>query len=146
MATGGNALVDADTGLLLATQAPVNSPRLATITNVDLKTVAQTTLYTVPSTSTGCVITDVLLMISDSDAATVGCTAGVGITPSWNEWLAATALTTLTPLYTTQSLNGVAVGRIPKAFGPNDVIKFNVTVGATATALRATIVVLGFNL
>ena len=146
MATGGNALLDADTGLLLAAQAPVNVPRLATITDVDLKTTGQTTLYTVPAASAGCVVTDVMLMISASDTATVGPTVGVGISPNYNEWIAATALTTLTALFKSKSLNLIAVGREPLGFGPTDVIKLNITVGATATSLRGTVVLLGFNL
>lgn len=146
MATGGYALLDATTGLVPSSSLPSDIPKLATIVDVDLKTVAQTTLYTVPAFSSGCVITDVILMISASDTATVGATLNVGMTPSWNEWIGSTALTTLTSLYETQSLNNTATGRTPMAFGPDDVIKLDITVGATATSLRATVVVLGFNL
>lgn len=119
---------------------------LGKVADVDLKTTGQTTLYTVPAASTGCVVTDVMLMISDSDTATIGPTVQVGVTPSFNEWLGSTALTTLTSLYKSKSLNSVATGREPMAFGPTDVIKLDITVGATATSLRATVVILGFNL
>lgn len=140
MATTGNALLG-DDGKVVQSQIA-----LATVTNVNLKTVGQTTLYTVPATSTGCVITDVIVMITDSDTATIGCTAQIGVTPSFNEWLSSLALTTLTGLYKTKSLNNSATGREVTAFGPADVIKFDVTVGATATSLRATIIILGFNI
>lgn len=119
---------------------------LGKVTNVDLKTIAQTTLYTVPAASAGCVVTDVILMITSADAATIGPTLSVGVSPSYNEWLSSTALTTYTGLYTVKMLNLITDDRAPLAFGPTDVIKLNITVGATATALRATIVTLGYNL
>jgi|GEM_PF-3057392 len=137
---------NADSETNIDTLSSMSIGVLATVADVDLKSTGQTILYTVPASSSGCIITDVMLMITASDTATVGPTVEIGISPSYNEWLGSTALTTMTTLFKTKSLNSVATGREPLGFGPNDIIKFDITVGATATSLRATIILLGYNL
>lgn len=120
---------------------------LATVTNFDLKTTGQTTILTIPAYPTAAVITEVTIMITSADAATIGATVGVGaVGDSYLGWCPASALTTMISVGDTVFLSEFAAGTIRKSYIANDVLKIDIRSGATATSLRATILVEGYYL
>lgn len=116
---------------------------LTTVSGINLKTVAATNLYTIPSGTTA-VITEIVLRITTSSGFAVGCTISVGKTASFNEWLVATAMTGLSAVGNFRMLSQSAAGLVYGTFAAAEVIALNVTVGATATTLTGTAEVFGY--
>jgi len=116
---------------------------LASVSGIDLKTAAQTTLYTVPTGKT-CLITEVVLFATAATAVTSAPIIRIGKTAGFNEWL---GLTTLTGLDTTNeflSLSKSANLLIHQSFAAAEVIKIDVGTVATATTLTVKAFVFGF--
>jgi hypothetical protein len=68
--------------------------RLATVTGIDFKTTGQTTLYAVPSNYT-CIVTDIILRITDSSGFSVAPVVRVGKASGYSEFVGNTTLTGL---------------------------------------------------
>ena len=116
---------------------------LARVDSINLKTVAQTTLYTVP-TSKKVIIQDILMMISDDDSASVGATVRVGKTAAFNEFVDNKTMSGLLNAGAYASLMEQVGSGTMKIMSNGDVIALDVTTGATATTLTATVFVVGF--
>lgn len=117
--------------------------KLGTVTGIDLKSTGATTLYTVPSGKTA-YITEILIRITAVSAFISGATLGVGKTPSYNEWLAATAMGALSSTSQFRLLSHSAAGLIYQSFEATEVVAVNVTVGAVSTTLTAACDVFGY--
>lgn len=145
MAIRGYAHLDADTNSLLIEES--NGPFLANTTrSINLKTTGQTTLYTVPSIGGTAVFvpTSIILMITNANTVTVPAIITVGISSALTSLLTSTTLTAfvvpgkMVDLMTAQALQ-------PKSAVPQGgIIQLDVTTGATATTLEATIAVFGY--
>jgi hypothetical protein len=121
----------------LAREAGYN---VATITDIDLTSVATTTLYTVPSDKT-LMLLGVILQVTAETTATVPPDASVGINPSTDNVFAAETLVGLNAVGKTYYFwSNLTTSTIA---GPGDVIDLRVSVGATAGALDATARVVG---
>lgn len=116
---------------------------LATVTGIDLKTVAATNLYTVPAGKT-LVITEVVIRVTAADTFAVAATLAVGKTASFNEWIVATAMTGLAAVGQFRLLSNSAAGLIYQSFAAGEVVALNVTVGATATTLTGAVDLFGY--
>lgn len=130
------------TGYLLEGADGVIS-RLASVSGVDLKTVASTNLYTVP-TGKSLVVTEVIIRITVSSGFAVAATVSVGKTAAFTEWLVATAMTGLSALGSFRKLSDSVAALVHGMFTAGEVLALNVTVGATATTLTATVDVYGY--
>lgn len=129
-------------GYLLENATGVNS-RLASISSIDLTAAAATNLYTVPAGKT-LKITEIVLTITTSTTFSLACTLGIGKSSSFNEWLAATAMTGLSAVGNFRLLSNSVAGLVHNIFAAGEIVAMNVTVGATATALRATADIFGY--
>lgn len=117
--------------------------KLATIPGINLKNTGQTTLFTVPTGYTA-IITDVIVEITASSVFAIAATGRVGKTASYDEFIAATAFTGLSAVGNYFSLATASLLGIHTKFVAGEVIKLDITVGATATTLTGQIHVLGF--
>lgn len=117
--------------------------RLATVTGINLKVAASTNLYTVPAGKTA-YITEVVLRITAVDTFAAGATISVGKTASFNEWLAATAMGSLSATNQFRLLSHSAAGLIYQSFAAAEILALSVTIGATATTLTAACDVFGY--
>ncbi len=124
---------------------------LAEVTNVDLTTVASTTIFT----STGnCIVTLVVTRITSANTVTfdpqivVGSNP-VGVTPYNNFTNVTTILPKTPPAGATAALNKV-IPSVYNSASPGEILTaggkmiYNVTSGATASSLRATVDTFGF--
>lgn len=117
---------------------------LATVDSIDLKATGQTTLYTVPSQKK-LVIQDILVMITDDDSASVAAVVRVGKSAAYNEYTDNITLTSMfnAGSYTFLSPTGGSIA-LRKVMSNGDVVALDVTTGATATTLTASVSVIGY--
>ena len=116
---------------------------LATVGGVDLKTVGQTTLYTVPSGKT-LVIVEVIARLTAASGVTVAPVIRIGKAAAYNEWLGLTTLTGLDVAEEFIKLAESASALVYKTFAAGEVVKVDVQTGATATTMTATFYVFGY--
>jgi len=148
--------VDGDvtiTGDLTVNGSPVSGGTsvqiLSTVTAVDLKTTGQTTLYTVP-TGKVCVVSAINFRITAADNATVNPTVNIGITPTFDQWIANifdSMLGSTSAVGEMQCIDATSIiggGSPVPVFTAGEVIKADITVGATATTYTASIDVIGY--
>lgn len=113
--------------------------RVARVDSIDLKSVASTLLYTVP-TGFSFYITGVAVRVTAANSISAAATAGVGKTNSTFEFFPATAMTNL------HSLNQVYLflpaGTLAIA-SAGETVRFNVTVAATGTSQVASVDLIG---
>lgn len=113
---------------------------LATVPSIDMKSVATTNLYTVPTGKTA--IVRVLLVITAASAITTAATAGVGIAAGEDDIHASVSMTNLFAagdVWEFQSLG------VKSRTAPADaIVKLGVDVAADGTSQTATAYVLGF--
>lgn len=117
---------------------------LSRVTGVDMKSVGQTTLYTVP-TGKSCVVTEIIAIPTVADAVSVNPEFGIGTSGGsyidWDQYSATidfadTAVAT--SLFLSKGTGAMAV------FSAGAEIKIDVTVGATATTSTSSFYVFGF--
>ncbi len=113
---------------------------LSTTTGIDAKTVATTNLYTVPVGKTA-IITGIDILVTAATAVAVPPTVGVGIAAGEDDIFNPTSLTGLDS--TTELYRGVPLGTFVKG-NAADVIKLGIDVGATATTMTITVILLGY--
>lgn len=119
---------------------PISTPSLLSITTgVNAKTVAATTLYTVPAGKTA-VITGAEVIPTAATAATNGGAADF-YTVIAQDIFPTTAMTTLT---TTGKVYTFAGGGMAVTAAASSTIKYNQSVGATGTTLTYTIILRGY--
>jgi hypothetical protein len=120
---------------------PLVTPTILSITTgINLKTVAATTLYTVPA-SRKAVITEAIVHVTAATTYTVGATVSVGQnSATYNDIIPATALLALAADNADELLdtNPFVVVAASTA------IKMDVSVGATATTATAQVILIGF--
>ncbi len=116
---------------------------LSTTTGIDLKTTGQTTLYTVPGGKT-LVITDVIIYLTNGNTITVAAIVRVGKTAAFNQYIDNTTLTGLSATGNYLSLGSATTLEVHSVFDAADVVKLDVTTGATATTDTVTVYVFGF--
>ncbi len=115
-------------------QTNQTSRLLATSATVNLKTVAQTLLYTVPAGKT-LIDARVVLLTTEGTLVTVCPTLGVGITPAFNELYDAVAVEpSLGTAGFYRCLDSIAATPVKKTFTAAQEIKVNITTGSTATS------------
>ena len=119
------------------------STLLAAVSNVDLKSTGQTTLFTVPD-SNYLFITDVIIAVTDASLITITPTIGVGKAANYTEWQGAAQLVGLDAIGEFVSLANSANLAIRQSFSSGEVVKLEVRTGATATTMRATIYLFGY--
>lgn len=115
---------------------------LLSIPGADLKTVAQTSLMTVPDGKI-LIVFDVLAIIRTIDTCTVAPTIGVGTAAgSYVDCVAS-----VTPAFfvggVVDQYKSLNVGDIRRVFYPGDELKLDVSGGATATTLTGRILIIG---
>lgn len=113
---------------------------LSTVTGIDLKIVATTNLYTVP-TGKKAIITDIVIRPTTVAGFAVAATAGVGIAAGEIDIVAATVLTGLTGTTIQYKMSPLVLSVIGNS---TEVIKLGVTVGATATTFTASVDLIGY--
>lgn len=113
---------------------------LARVTGIDAKTVAVTTLYTVPTGKTA-VITGALVQSGAVVAITVGPTLGLGIAAGEDDLFASTALTGLTSNAKTWFFGAPGLQAAAPA---GSVIKVGVDTASTGTSQTVAVALLGF--
>src|ERR1035437_5777659 len=113
---------------------------LSTVGGINLKTVATTNLYTVP-TGKVAMITEVIIRITAATSFTVTSTLGVGVAAGEADIMASTALVGLTVLGGVYrfSCEGTYV-----SVAAASVIKLGVDTGATATTATGEVTLIGF--
>lgn len=116
---------------------------LSHVTGVDLATTGQTTLYTVPTGKT-LIITEVILRVTAANAVIIVPSLRIGKASSYNEWLPITALTSLNATDKFLMLSSSAALLMHQSFAAGEVVKIDVTTGATATTLTAEVFTFGF--
>ena len=123
-----------------STQALTAPSILSTVAGIDLKAVATTNLYTVP-TGKVAIITEVLIRITTATALTITSTLGVGVAAGEADIMASTALVGLTLLGGVYrfSCEGTFV-----SVAAASVIKLGVDTGATATTATGEVTLIGF--
>lgn len=120
---------------------PSVSPTILSITTgIDLKSVATTNLYTVP-TGRRAVVTEVVFRTTVATSFTVTCTAGVGVAANEEDIMASTVLTGLNVLNQLYRFSCEGAYVSVAAAG---VIKLGVDVGATATTATGEVTLIGF--
>lgn len=135
-----NAAIATAESNIAALQAINAIQRLATVTGINGKTVANTTLYTVP-VGKQAIITDVIVRVTASNTPLAALTAGVGVNANADDIFAAVALTGLLNLNSLYRMGVVPLGIVAQAA---DVIKFGIDVGATATTLTLSVDLIGY--
>jgi hypothetical protein len=130
-----------ETGLEFVAMLAQNAPLvLSTVTAVNLKTIAVTNLYTVP-TGKKCVVTALAIRVVTATSVTVAPQLGAGITAGEADII---SLTTLTGLNAVGQIFVINTAGLFVTGAAASVIKLGVDVGATATALTADIDLIGY--
>jgi hypothetical protein len=117
--------------------------RLGGATSVDLKTTGATTLYTVPAGKT-LIITNLVSRITSSNTFATPATIRVGKSPSYTEYLSATALTGLNAAGMYFDLASATALSLHNTFAAGEVVSIDVTLGAGATTLTADFDLIGY--
>lgn len=117
--------------------------KLGTVTGISLTATGATSLYTVPTGKT-LYATEIILRITATSGFVSGATISVGKSASYNEWLAATAMGTLSATNQFRMLSHSAAGLIYQSFAAGEILAVNVTIAATATTLTAAADVYGY--
>jgi len=116
---------------------------LATVTEIDLKTEAQTTLYTVPAGKT-LIIQEVLLINTAVDNVTTPGIVEIGFSPDYDNFIDNTTLNAdfnvLGDVLHLKNNNNEINDNMPES----TVIKLDVTTGSTATTHTVKAIVIGF--
>ena len=125
--------------------AEIHNPRVApTIlsitTGIDLKTVATTNLYTVPTGRRG-VVTGIIIHVTAADTFTVAPTLGVGVAAGEVDIMPSTALVGLTVL---DGLYRYSPEGYYVSVAAAGVIKLGIDTGATATTATGEVTLIGF--
>jgi hypothetical protein len=116
---------------------PLISPNLLSRTIIDLKVVATTTLFTPPAGSSICVVTALLVEAASIVLLTVVPQVSLG-------------QTVVTDIYPNTALTGFATGKtygfatVGLISSTTGAVRFNVSVGATATTCIAQVDLIGF--
>lgn len=114
---------------------------LATISNINAKSIATTTLYTPPSGKTA-IITGAIVRCTAASAITNGPTVSVGMTSSaYSDIFAATALNALTG---TTSVYGFSLTGMSVSIAGGTAIKANLSAAATGTSQTISIDLIGY--
>ncbi len=116
---------------------------LGKVTNVDLKATGQTTLYTVPA-GKNAIITEIVVVLSNGNTITVPPIARIGLASAYTEWMPATTFTGLAATNQSFNLSSSAALLVHTLFTTGQVVKVDVTTGATATTMTASFYVFGF--
>jgi hypothetical protein len=117
-----------------------------TTDSIDLKTTGQTILYTVPAWVNGFIVTGAILRVTAATAWVVWATVTIWANGSFNDYVTST-VTGLVSNSQYASLNPlVATWTGSKVYVSWDVIKFNITWGATATTLTASVDLFGYSI
>lgn len=114
--------------------------RIAKVTGVDLKVVAETNLWTCPS-DISAVITSVVVTTEAATAVTQRPVCGVGIAAGANDIFTSRALTGFTGADSVYVFTSLATARDCDS---GDIVKFGVDNGSTATTHTATVEIFGF--
>lgn len=153
-ASGSNSDLTAITGLSTplaasqggtgtATPLQVFPSLLSSTASINLKTQTATALYTVPAGKT-LVTCEIIVRITASSGFAVAATISVGKASSYNEVVAATALTGLSAVGSCVNLMDASALQIFNVMNAGDVVSINVGTGATATTLTATVDYIGY--
>jgi hypothetical protein len=110
------------------------------VTGVDLTTLGDTTLYTVPTGITA-IILSVIVSPTTATGASGDAVVSIGTNVTRDDIIAATTLTTLDS--TTESFK-LDAGGITHRASAAEVIRFEVDSGDTGTALTATVDLIGY--
>lgn len=116
--------------------------RLATVDSINLKTAGQTPLYTVPA-GKSLVVTSLILRTTNVSGFLTPATVRVGITPNFDGFIAATALTNVDTVGEAVNLASVST-LIYKVFVAGDVVNLDVTIGATGTTVTGSVDLIGY--
>lgn len=120
---------------------PSVAPSILSITTgIDLKSVATTNLYTVP-TGKRCVVTGIIIHVTTADTFTVAPTLGVGVAAGEADIMPSTLLTGLTIL---DGLFRYSPEGYYVSVAAAGVIKLGVDTGATATTATGEVTLIGF--
>jgi hypothetical protein len=114
--------------------------KLATISGIDAKIEAATTLYTVPVGKTA-IITGAIIIVADDDTATGEPNVSIGFDATFDNLFADTALTGL--LETGDVWHFVSSG-LSIISPAESIIKISINTGATATKLELNVTLLGY--
>lgn len=131
--------VIADTALTVAAPKPPHEV-LATVAAIDGKTVAVTTLYTVPAGATA-VITRAVIRPTTATAVTGVPTLGIGVAAGEADIFASTALTGLSD---TAHVWEFAASGLCRHNAAGDVIKLGIDTAAVGTALALSVDLIGY--
>ncbi len=115
---------------------------LATVTGIDLTSVASTNLFTVPAGKT-LFVDEVYLHITAANTVTVATTVSVGKTTAFNEWSAITLLTGLNTVGQFVELSSLSNIMLHQTFAAGETVAIKVTTGATAVTLTGTVYIFG---
>lgn len=137
--TGASSVKQAVTNLGLGGASAI----LVSVPNVDLKAVATTQLFVVPNNTTA-FVTDVIVTSDSADTVTQPCSVSVGRSPNFNDWSPISSLGGLNVAGRFCRLSGLVGGWTFPVLHQGDALTFDVTTGATATALTGTVHVFGF--
>ena len=141
----GFAGVDATTGQLLRQQscAPFEA---ATVTGIDLKSAAATTIWTVPSIGGTAAFfpTCMLLYCTDANTVTVVPTVRAGVSTSLTSLMAAKSLTGFNQAGQYIDLMNATAAAVKYGCPQGSIIQLSVTVGATATTMTGGVSLFGF--
>lgn len=140
---GGYAHLDGNSQVV-ATELTANTYGLLnTVSGVDLKATGQTTLYTVPSGKSA-IITEIVGVISSANTVAVPPAARIGLASAYTEWMPITTFTGINATNQFFNLSSSGALLIHTLFTTGQVVKIDVTTGATATTLTGTFYVFGF--
>lgn len=144
MATGGNALLDGTTGIVLNSQLPTTLSStlniLSTTIGIDGTTLATTPLYTVPAGKQA-VVTEVIFRVTSATAVISVGSASVGQNGSVSDILPITALTNLNTANQALPVPMIAPIQIVQT---GNVISLKITTGYVATLLILTVELIGY--
>lgn len=144
MATGGNALLDTATGLVLTTQLPTILSStlniLSTVSGIDGTVAATTALYTSPA-GKQTIITEVIFRVTAATAVISVGSASVGQNASVNDILPITALTNLNATNEALPVPMIIPIQVVQA---GNTISLKITTGYVATTLTLAIELIGY--
>lgn len=123
-------------------QTAVAAP-LARVGSIDLKTTGQTTIYTVPAGMT-LVVTSLLLRLTVANTIAAGPIVRAGKTSAYTEFVGATTLTGMTAVGHYVDLAKASALLVSQSFAAAEVLKLDVTTGATATTATAEVILFGY--
>jgi len=122
-----------------------NVAKLATVTGIDAKTVAATTLYTVPA-GKQCVLTDAFLRCTEATAITIVAGGSIGANATdYNDFIGNYILGSNTSVNQVSSvINGMGMNNTSVVYQAGDIIKLNITTGATGTSQTIAVDLFGY--